>query len=106
MTQHTIEYKVGWYSASKDDAVYKIRITKTSPSGTEVLKSFSRALLGPTFPWEDGRRTTTLLWNGPLGPGEVVNFEVTVGTTGGTVTSDQRRIYAIERKISWVSNEI
>lgn len=100
---HNVVYKVGWHSAARDRAVYRIRVRKVSAEGNVTSWPQERVLLGPLFPWEDGYREMSITTSIPMKEGDKLYFGFSVGTTGGTVTSDQRRVRNQERKVSWVA---
>lgn len=100
---HIIEFGVDWINTTRSEKVYGIRIVQ---NGVTPLKVLTQKNIGPTWPWEDGRRNQTILWSGNLSQGNTITFQVYTGSEGSSMPSDsQRTIGNRERTISWMQDK-
>lgn len=92
---HIANFKVEWPYTARNGVQYGVRIKR---NGT-VVNTLTETNIGPTFPWENGRRSQSINWSGPLTVGQTLTFEVYA--TGST--KKWRTLGKEERRVSWVS---
>lgn len=98
---HIIEFSIDWLNTTRSGKIYGIRIVR---NGT-VLKTLSQKNIGPSWPWEDGRRNQTILWSGNLTKGQSITFQVYTGSDTSMPSDSQRTIGDRERTISWMQDK-
>lgn len=101
--EHVIEFELDWVNAARGGREYAIRIKR----GSTILKEIVQTNIGPTWPWEDGRRRQKITWRGDLPKSATITFEVSTRNTaaGHSWSTDQLRIENVQRKAIWMQEQ-